>query len=108
MMESPQLALLLSRRATLHESLSARPGAPGRRAAPAARAAAARPADPGALATALHHLGDAVAPRCTPSGAHPAHTRGPGADRRRARPGPAPRRPTLDPMTGNRVAPWGG
>jgi hypothetical protein len=75
-MENPQLALLLSRKAVLHEATSARPDAPVVEPSRPSTVRAAAPAvrrTRGALATALHHLGDAVAPRCTPSGAHPAH-----------------------------------
>ncbi|MBB2923307.1 hypothetical protein [Cellulomonas cellasea] len=73
MMESPQLALLLSRRAVLHESHSARPDAPVVAPRPRRERPPVARRTRGVLATALHHLGDAVAPRCTPSGAHPAH-----------------------------------
>lgn len=72
-MENPQLALLLARRATLQESLSARPDAPVVEPRPRREHPPVARRTRGALATALHHLGDAVAPRCTPSGAHPAH-----------------------------------
>lgn len=85
-MESPQLALLLSRTATQHYAGSARPDAPvvedrrprrRRRAAAAAGAAEAaitstrrvhlaRPRT--SLAAALRRAADAVAPSCEPHG----------------------------------------
>lgn len=72
-MESPQLALLLSRTAVLRESRSAYPDAPV-----VERRARRRPAvtrrTRGALATSLHRVADAVAPRPLPAcGATPAH-----------------------------------
>lgn len=86
-MESPQLALLLSRTATRHYAGSARPDAPvvddhpRRRRPHAARGDApdrtgpaptrrVRLARPRAtLASALHRAADALAPSCEPHGA---------------------------------------
>lgn len=71
-MESPQLALLLSRAAVLHESHSARPDAP----VVPTRERRTRPAvvrrTRGALASSLHRVADVVAPPCLPTNAHPA------------------------------------
>ncbi|GAA3815504.1 hypothetical protein [Cellulomonas soli] len=81
-MESPQLALLLSRAAVLREVGSARPDAPvtddRRGDRPAGRRPAVTRRTRGALATSLHRIADAVAPRplpgCVPGRtATPAH-----------------------------------
>lgn len=85
-MESPQLALLLSRTATQHYAGSARPDAPvveDRRSRRRRRAASTGTTEaPGGLssrrvrlarprttlAAALHRVADAVAPSCEPHG----------------------------------------
>ncbi|NTW42401.1 MAG: hypothetical protein HGA44_21420 [Cellulomonadaceae bacterium] len=64
-MESPQLALLLSRAAMLQEVGSARPDAPVVEPGRTHRPAVTRRTRT-ALATSLHRLADSVAPRPAP------------------------------------------